>query len=50
LADANERRDGRIFARLAQALMGTTQALHAKDEWGLGAEEAVWASSCGWVL
>lgn len=43
LADANEHRDWRIFADLAQILIGTAQTLHAKDDLGFGLEEAVYA-------
>ncbi len=43
LADANEHRDWRIFAGLAQVLIGTAQTLHAKDDLGIGVEEAVYA-------
>jgi hypothetical protein len=43
LADANEHRDHRIYADLAEILMRTARRLYAEDEWGLNLRRAVYA-------
>jgi hypothetical protein len=43
LADANERRDWRIWADLAQVLIGTSRSLYANEEFGLSLSETVYA-------
>jgi hypothetical protein len=43
LANANEQRDWRIFADLAQVLIRQAQALYARDEIGVQLEETVYA-------
>ena len=43
LADANEARDCRIYADLAQVLMQTARRLYANDEWALTLKRAVYA-------
>jgi hypothetical protein len=43
LADANERRDWRIFSELAQLLIQEARALHAHDDIGIDLDEPVYA-------
>ena len=43
LADANERRDARIYADLAEMLMQTAQRLYVDDEWWRTLHRAVYA-------
>ena len=43
LADANEKRDWRIYADFAQALIEIARALYAKDDFGLELAETVYA-------
>lgn len=43
LADANEKRDSRIYADIAQALMQTARRLYKDDEWALNLTRAVYA-------
>lgn len=43
LADANESRDWRIYADLAQTLIGTARALYADGDCGVPIEETVYA-------
>jgi len=44
LADANERRDWRIWADFAQILIREARALYATDSFGVTLEEAAYAS------
>jgi hypothetical protein len=46
LADANERRDFRIYADLAQALIVTARRLYAHESFGLELEQTVYALDC----
>lgn len=43
LADANERRDWRIYAEFAQSLIGTARCLYADDDLGLDLDGTVYA-------
>jgi hypothetical protein len=43
LADANERRDWRVYADFAQVLMGIARALYAGDSFGVELEQTVYA-------
>jgi hypothetical protein len=43
LADANRRRDWRIYADLAQTLIGIARKLYAKDSFGVELEETAYA-------
>lgn len=43
LADANEKRDWRIFADFAQILIAQARTLYAEEQFGLELEEAVYA-------
>ena len=43
LADANEKRDWRIYADLAQVLIGQAKALYADEDLGVGLENTVYA-------
>jgi len=43
LADANETRDCRIYADLAQALISTARPLHAGEDFGVDLEQTVYA-------
>lgn len=43
IADANERRDWRIYADFAQVLIAQARRLYARDEFGLELEETVYA-------
>jgi len=43
LADANERRDWRIYADLAQALIGIARPLYAEEDLGLDLDNTVYA-------
>jgi len=43
IADANERRDWRIYADFAQVLIDQARRLYARDEFGLELEETVYA-------
>jgi hypothetical protein len=43
LADANERRDWRIYAEFAQSLIGTARGLYADDDLGLDLDGTVYA-------
>jgi len=43
LADANDRRDCRIYAEFAQSLIGTPRRLYAEDDLGLDLEGTVYA-------
>jgi hypothetical protein len=43
LADANEKRDWRIYADLAQLLITRARQLYAKDDFGLALQEVVYA-------
>jgi len=43
LADANERRDWRVYADFAQTLMGIARTLYAHDSFGVELEQTVYA-------
>jgi hypothetical protein len=43
LADANERRDWRIFAEFAQVLIAEARRLYSDEPWGLELEQTVYA-------
>ncbi len=43
LADANERRDWRIYADFAQALIAIARRLYAEDDFGVALQETVYA-------
>ena len=43
LADANEKRDWRIFADFAQVLIGQAKALYAEEEFGVELDQAAYA-------
>ena len=43
LADANEKRDWRIFADFAQVLIGQARALYAEEDFGVELEQAAYA-------
>lgn len=43
LADANERRDWRIYADLAQTLIGIARPLYSDDSFGIDLEQSVYA-------
>jgi hypothetical protein len=43
LADANETRDWRIFADLAQLLIQTARKLYIRDNWGIDLDQTVYA-------
>jgi transposase len=43
LADANEKRDWRIFADFAQVLIGQARALYAEEDFGVELEKAAYA-------
>jgi hypothetical protein len=43
LADANEKRDWRIFADFAQVLIGQARVLYAKEDFGVELEQAAYA-------
>ena len=45
LADANERRDWRVYADLAQALIAIARPLYADEPFGVDLEETVYAST-----
>lgn len=46
LADANETRDFRIYADLAQALIATARPLYAGEDFGVDLEQTVYALDC----
>jgi uncharacterized protein DUF4372/DDE family transposase len=46
LADANERRDFRIYADLARGLIATARRLYAHEDFGLELEQTVYALDC----
>ena len=46
LADANEARDYRIYADLAQALIATARPLYAHEDFGVDLEQTVYALDC----
>jgi hypothetical protein len=46
LADANETRDWRIYADLAQVLIRTARHLYAHEDFGVQLEQAVYALDC----
>jgi hypothetical protein len=46
LADANERRDYRIYADLARALISTARPLYAGEDFGVDLEQTVYALDC----
>jgi hypothetical protein len=46
LADANETRDYRIYADLAQALIATARPLYAGEDFGVDLEQTVYALDC----
>jgi hypothetical protein len=46
LADANEARDYRIYADLAQVLIATARPLYAGEDFGVDLEESVYALDC----
>ena len=46
LADANETRDWRIYADLAQVLIRTARALYAHEDFGVELQQAVYALDC----
>jgi len=60
LADANERRDWRVYADFAQSLIGVARALYTYDSFGLELDETVYGldsttidlclSLCPWAL
>ncbi len=43
LADANEKRDWRIYADFAQVLIGSAQKLYANEKWGRNLKRSVYA-------
>lgn len=43
LADANEQRDWRVYADLAQVLIATARPLYANESFGIELEEMVYA-------
>ena len=46
LADANETRDWRIYADLAQVLIRTARGLYAHEDFGVELQQAVYALDC----
>src|SRR5258707_559443 len=46
LADANENRDWRIYADLAQVLIGIARPLYAQESFGVELEQTVYALDC----
>src|SRR5712664_2058684 len=46
LANANETRDWRIYADLAQVLIGTARQLYADEDFGIDLEQTVYALDC----
>lgn len=46
LADANENRDWRIYADLAQVLIGSARQLYAEESFGVELEQTVYALDC----
>ena len=48
LADANEKRDWRIYADFAQVLISTARDLYVDDDFGVELEETVYALDEGW--